>query len=90
MKFRNLLKTLDSLSCELHRQGVGVVKHSAKVIDLEHEAILWEKSLLGYSTMYCVFFVGLHFALRGVQEQHDLVPLQFVHMPPDYIYDALV
>ena len=50
MKFRNLLKTLDSLSCELHKQGVGVVKHSAKVIDLEHEAIFWEKSLLGYST----------------------------------------
>ena len=96
MKFRNLLKTLDSLSCELHKQGVGVVKHNAKVIDLEHEAIFWEKSLLGYSTpkilQHTVFFyVGLHFALRGVQEHHDLVPLQFVRMPPDSdIYDASV
>jgi hypothetical protein len=63
MKFRNLLKTLDSLSCELHKQGV-VVKHTAKVIDFEHEAIFWEKSLLGYSTpkiLQCTvfFYVGL-------------------------------
>ena len=47
-RFRDLLKTLDSLSCELHKQGVGVVKHSVKVIDLEHKAVFWERSLLGF------------------------------------------
>ena len=31
-RFRDLLKTLDSLSSELHRQGIGAVRHSAKVI----------------------------------------------------------
>ena len=36
------------------------------------------------SPTYCVFFyVGLNFALRGVQEQYNLVPSQFVRTPLD-------
>ena len=38
-RFQDLLKTLDSLSSKLHRQGVGAVKQSAKVIDPKHEDI---------------------------------------------------
>ena len=58
--------------------------------------MFWEKKLLGYSSpralQHAVFFcVGLHFALRGVQEQYDLVPHQFVRFPTDVaIYDRNV
>ena len=45
-----LLNTLDSLRSELHRQGVRAIKHSAKVIDPEHEDIFWQEGLLGYSS----------------------------------------
>ena len=43
---------------------------------------------MGYSTPRILqrtvfFYVGLNFALRGVQEQHDLVPSQFVRRPMD-------
>ena len=94
--FRDLLKTLDSVSSELHRQGIGATKQSAKVIDPVHEDIFWQKSLLGYSTpkalqrsVFC--YVGLHFVLRDVQEQHDLLPSQFVHVPKDVsVYNASV
>ena len=29
------------------------------------------------------FYVGLNFVLRGVQEQYDLIPSQFVRVPQD-------
>ena len=71
-------------------------KKSAKVVNSEHEKLLWEKNLLGYSTPKVLqrtvfFYVGLNFALRGVQEQHDLVPAQFSRVPADRkVYDASV
>ena len=35
--------------------------------------------------------MGLHFALSGVQEQHNLVSQQFIWFPPDTtIYDPSV
>ena len=52
--------------------------------------------LLGHSLprilQKTVFFnVGLHFALRGVQEQYDLVPQQLVRFPPDTtVYNSCV
>ena len=81
-RFRDLQKTLDSLSSSLHRQGLGATRNSAKVIDPVHEEMFWKKSLLGYSSPKLLqktvfFYVGLNFVLRGVQEQHDLVPSQF-------------
>ena len=87
-RFRDLLKTLDSVSSELHRNGIGATKRSAKVIEPAHEDIFWQKYLLGYSTPKVMqrtvfFYVGLHFVLRGVQEQHDLVPSQFIRVPED-------
>ena len=80
-RFHDLLKMLDSLSSELHRQGVGAIKHSAKVIDPKHEDVFWQEGLLllsqSSSTYSVSFYVGLNFVLRGVQEQYDLVLHQF-------------
>ena len=95
-RFRDLLRTLDSVTCKLHKDGVGVVKHSARVITVEHEDVFWEKGVLGYSTPRTLqrttfFYIGLNFALRGVQEQHDLVPSQFHRVPEDNsVYDESV
>ena len=94
-RFRELLKTLYSLSSDLHRQGVGAMKHSAKVIDPVHEGIFWRKGLLGYSSpilqRMVFYYVGLNFVSRGVQEQYDLVPLQFTRVPQDTsVYDSSV
>ena len=87
-RFKDLLKTLDTLCSDLHRQGIGSTKNSAKVIELDDEDIFWQKGLLGFSTpkllQHTVFFyVGLNFVLRGVQEQHDLIPSQFSRVPQD-------
>ena len=87
-RFCNLLKTLDSLSSELHSAGIGATKNSAKVIEVEHEHMFWQKGLLGYSTpkiLQCtvLFYVGLNFILRGIQEQYDLVVSQFRRLPQD-------
>ena len=95
-RFGALLKTLDTLSCELHREGIGAGKKSAKVVDSEHEMLFWEKNLLGVSRpklLQCTvfFYVGLNFVLRGVQEQYDLVPNQFHRVPEDQmVYDTSV
>ena len=45
-RFYLLLKTLVSLTRELHRSAI---KNSAKMIKIEHERLLWEKELLGMS-----------------------------------------
>ena len=95
-RFRDLFNTLDLVSSTLHREGVGAEKKSAPIIEVEHENLFWEKNLLGYSTPRTLqravfFYVGLHFALRGVQEQYDLVPHQFARFPPDAsVYDSSV
>ena len=86
-RFRDLIKTLDSLSSSLHRH-IGATRNSAKIITTEHEDTFWQKSLLGVSTPKVLqrtvfFYVGLNFVLRGVQEQHDLVPTQFIRVPED-------
>ena len=92
-RFRDLQKTLDSLSSELHRQGLGATHNSAKVIDPVHEELFWKKSLFGYSSPKILqrtvfFYVGLNFVLCGVQEQYDVVPSQFVRFPMDtHVYN---
>ena len=47
-RFRPLLK-LHSLSCELHREGIGAVRQSAKVIDHEHDILGEAASWLQYT-----------------------------------------
>ena len=60
--------------------------YSAQVIYPKHEDLFWERGLLGFSSLkvlqYTVFFyIGMNFVLRGIQEQHDLVPDQLVRIP---------
>ena len=86
--FRKLLLTLDTVTSDLHREGVGVSKKSASVIPFEHEKVFWERKLLGCDTpkslQRAVFYsVGLHFVLRGVQEHHDLQVEQLTRCPAD-------
>ena len=76
-RFGDLLRTLDTITSSLHRQGVGSVRSSAPVISFEHEALFWSKGLLGLETprtlQHAVFYVlGLNFVLRGVDEQYNL------------------
>ena len=48
-------------------------------------------ALLKFFKRSVFFYVGLHFALRGVQEQHDLSPQQFIRFPPDVsVYNSNV
>ena len=65
---------MDTVFSTLHAQGVGAEKKSAPAISIEDEELLWEKGVLSFATpktlQYAVFFyVGLHFSLRGGQEQ---------------------
>jgi hypothetical protein len=86
--FRELLLTLDSVTSGLHRQGIGATWKSVPIISREHKMLFWEKGLLGSenpkSFQTAVFFcIGLHFVLRGVDEQHSLVVEQIVRYPTD-------
>ena len=96
VRFKDLTKTLDTISSELHRQGIGAKKHSAEVITSEHEDAFWKTGLLGFATPASLqrtvfFYVGMNFVLRGIQEQHDLVQDQFVRSPSVVTqYDASV
>ena len=84
-RFCNLLKTLDSLSSELHSARIGATKKSTKLkmkicsgrkvyVGTQHQKIL-------QCTVF--FYVGLNFVLRGIQEQYDLVVSQFRRVPQD-------
>ena len=83
-------RCFDSLSCELHKQRIGVVKHCVHVIDEGHEIIYWEKHLLGYSTpkifqrtVFCFMLGSIMLLEVCVQEHHDVVPAQFCCVPVD-------
>ena len=49
-RFRELHLTLDSVSSDLHRQGVGATRKSAAVISVKDEMCFWEKGILGTSS----------------------------------------
>ena len=88
IRFKPLLLTIDSVCCELYKDGIGVVRNSAMAISVEHKDAFCEQGLLGDSSsrVLCLtvfFYVGMQFCLRGVQEHHDLVPVQFVRYPSD-------
>ena len=73
--FRELHLTLDSVSSELHRTGVGVNKKSTQVISTDLKDLCWEKGSLGTSSPMVLqhtifFYIGLHFVLRGVVGLH--------------------
>ena len=76
----------------LLKQGIGSTVHHAPTIPMEHEEKFWELGLLGTDTprvlQDTVFYVGLHFVLRGGEEQHSLKRSQFVCFPVDTgLYD---
>ena len=48
VEFREFLLTLDHVTSNLHRQGVGVKKRSAEVIAFHHEDRFWANKLFGY------------------------------------------
>ena len=87
LRFRELHLTLDSVSSELHREGIGVGRKSAVIVSIEDEDQFWSSGALGTAfpevlqrTVF--FYVGMQFVLRGVQEQHDLLVRQFIRHPP--------
>ena len=95
-RFRELHLTLDSVSSDLHRQSVGAVRKSAAVISVEDKEHLWERGAMGTTTPSILqntvfFYLGLHFVVRGVQEQHDLLVEQLERVPADiHVYSETV
>ena len=72
----------------LRKEGIGAEVKRAAVISLEHEELMWQKSVLGVhspdSLLRAAFYtVGLHFCLRGGQEHRDLKRSQFTRIPED-------
>ena len=88
LRFRDLMKTMDSVSSELHRQGIGAQRKHASVITQDDETMLWEQRRLGDTSprllQHTVFvYCGLQFCLRGIQEQYDMTPNQLIRVPTD-------
>ena len=88
LRFRDLMLTMDSVSSELHRQGIGAQCKHASVITHDDENMLWEQGKLGDTSprmlQHTVFFYcGLQFCLRGIQEQYDMTPHQLIRVPTD-------
>ena len=74
--FREIRNTLDNVMKERTAEGVVGRPERDPILD-EHEAILWDKGILGEDSpdklRRTVFFlIGLKFGLRGLKEQHDL------------------
>ena len=88
LRFHELHNTLDTVSSNLHREGIGVTKESASVITADNEALFWAK---GFSSpkllQHTVFlYVGVNCVLRGLQ---DLKRRQLQRVPVDLsIYDS--
>ena len=87
-RFRELHLTLNSVSSDLHCQGVGATCKSATVISVEDDACFWEKGVMGTSSPAVLqntvfFYLSLHFVLRGIQEQHDLLVEQLQRVQVD-------
>ena len=63
-RFKDLLHTLDTMCSNLHRQGIGATKNSAKVIELHHKDIYYGKRVslgflhLEYYSTLCVSMWG--------------------------------
>ena len=81
--FRELHNILDSLCSKFHAEGVGAIKRSAAVITMEDEKLLWEASVISFESPQTLqnmifYYVGLHFCLCSVQEQHELTVQQLI------------
>ncbi|XP_011407854.1 PREDICTED: glutamine-rich protein 1-like [Amphimedon queenslandica] len=86
--FREFALTLDTVTSQLHSEGIGAKRNKALVIPFEHEVIFWDKGIIGYgspkSLMRAVFCgIGMHFVLRGVEEHRNLKIEQIERFPSD-------
>ena len=64
--FRPLLNTMDTISSDLHREGIGAERKSAGVITHEDEVKMWEDGALGLSPLKVLqhtafFYMGCAF-----------------------------
>ncbi|ESO85678.1 hypothetical protein LOTGIDRAFT_155169 [Lottia gigantea] len=71
--FRGMKAVLDSKMKDLNRQGKGVQRRQADIINEKHENMMWNNGILGTSSPQqlldtLVFQLSLHFALRAGQE----------------------
>ena len=87
-QFRHLMHTFDSVSSDLHWEGVDAQRKSASVITYEDENVLWEKGLLGddsprVSEHTVFYYAGMQFCLKGIQEQYDLRRQQLIRVSTD-------
>lgn len=76
-KFVALKDVLDTKMKERAKAGIGTKVKQAKIVRREDEEKLWQEGVLGGDTgislLNAVFYkVGMHFALRGGKEHHDL------------------
>ena len=88
VRFKDLHLTMDSVCSQLHSKGIGAVRKSSSVITYADEDLFWERRVLVLdnprSLLYTTsFHVGLHFCVRGGQEQRDLSIHQFTRTPSD-------
>ena len=95
-QFCHLMRTLDSVSSDLHWEGVDAQRKSASVITYEDENVLREKGLLGddlprVSQHTVFYYAGMQFCLKGIQEQYDLTRQQLIRVSTDsQTYDEQV
>ncbi len=81
-RFKALHNTLDNVSRELHKSGVGTCKIQARTITRNEEERLWASGVMGTSTpeslLNAVFFYcGIYLCLRGGDEHRGLKYSQF-------------
>ena len=78
VRFRGLLKTMESVYQSLYKEGVGVEIRHASIITEEEEERLW-KIIPPKALVRSVFFLnGKNFCLRGVRNTRNLKLSQFV------------
>ena len=75
--FADFKASLDAEMKRLQSKGLGSKKRQAEVLSESEEELLWQKKLLGDSTLQTlldsmVFYNGLYFALRSGKEHRNL------------------
>jgi hypothetical protein len=80
--FNSVIIALDASMRLSTQNGVGVSRKSAEFISVEEEETLWEKGCLGSTSpnqlRNTLFYLnGIHFGLRGGEEQSNLLISQF-------------
>ena len=92
-RFRELHGVVESVLCDLRRNGIGAEVKHAPVISPEEEEQLWASGTLGIDTpsklqRSVFFYLGKVCCIRGGEEQRNLKPSQFKRQtnPDRYLY----